>query len=99
MLDVIAALRQSGETLPIAFIRYNPHAFNINHALANLDVETVRDLRLIELIQTWEPCADFEIQYMYYDTYEVQGHLRCEVWDHKDYEISIEQCCRRPIIA
>jgi len=93
----VTGFRKSGETLPVAFIRYNAHAFNIDHRLAHVDL-TAREEQVVDLIQNWEFHADFEIQYMYYDAYEIDGHLRCEVWDHKDYDVAMQNFCRVPVI-
>lgn len=103
MMNIVTALRLAGETRCIAFIRYNPHEFNVDKQLASVS-RADREERLIQEILNWEPTEgmDFEIQYMYYDTYHlIDGQnvsIRLEILDHKDYNSTIAASCRKPII-
>lgn len=54
-----------GNTLPVAFIRYNPDAYHVDGKLTRI-LKKDRESRLIEILKSWT--FDRPIYFMYYDT-------------------------------
>lgn len=69
MSDVHRSLTLEGNTLPIAFIRYNPDAYRIDNRLIRT-LKRQREQKLIDTINSWTFERPFGIHYMYYDTIE-----------------------------
>lgn len=98
MMDIVASWKTSGDDRPFSFIRYNPHGFRIDDDKVIVDSST-RLIKLVDTIKKWESRKNFELLYMYYDVYLVDGKHRCCIWDHEDYSMELEKFCREPMIA
>jgi len=69
MNNIVASWRLGGNSMPIIFIRYNPHAFKIDGETKRTTM-TERHKKLTELLdrlRTTEPKRDVQIFYMFYD--------------------------------
>jgi hypothetical protein len=97
MMNIISALRLTGENRPIGFIRYNPHSYTVNKIKCVVDHDDKEEM-LIDVLNHWSSSRDFNIQYMYYDSYSVDKNLRCCIWDHVDYERKLIDHCFDPIV-
>ena len=99
MTKVHAALAIEGNTLPLVFIRYNPHAVRKDGRL--LEISTSKRLdRLISVIQSWEYDSQqsLQIQYMYYNCHTTDEGLKLDIWDSSDYNSDVRSCCSSPLV-
>jgi len=70
MNNIVSAWRLGGNSIPIVFIRYNPHAFVVDGTTKRTTIGE-RHKKLIELldhIRNTEPVKEVQIFYMFYDT-------------------------------
>ena len=67
MRKVIESLTVDGNTLPIQFIRYNPHSYSIDGVKQRTN-QTQRHEQLIQEIHTTLFTCPFSVLYMFYDT-------------------------------
>lgn len=89
MVKLLEAWLLEGNTLPVRFIRYNPHAFQIDGKEQKV-TRAVREARLLEVIQE-AAGADgdgMQVRYMYYD--EVSGQPAIM----QDPAFAIDDCVR-----
>lgn len=88
MANVVSSLRMEGNTMPIAWIRYNPHAFKVNNVTKRV-TQKDRLQALIGAIRKMKFGAGREVRvaYMYYDT--VNGDP-C-VLDDPEYSASVRE--------
>ena len=92
MLNVVASLRLSGETQPIAFLRYNPNYFKFNEIKTDISQEERSDT-ILNFIDAWIPRQNFEIHYYCYNSYTLDDETeRVCVWDHKDFDPKLQEC-------
>jgi hypothetical protein len=96
MTEVISALRISGETRSIAFIRYNPHRYRVND-IKQITTQDYREKVLVSTLQTWKATHDFDLLYMYYNVYTVDNTSRCSIWDHIEFSEQLITHCLQPI--
>ena len=77
---------------PLCFIRFNPHAFQIDDVTQKV-LKKTRYAKLIDLLKTYQPQKLLEIIYLYYDCYhDDEKRLRAEIWDDPDYDETLKQC-------
>ncbi len=90
MGELFQAFLIDGNTLPVAIIRYNPHAFTID-GCARKVLKKDRERRLAEVIKGWQfsSSGSLQVQYMYYDT--EGGDLT--IWKDPLYPDTMKQCC------
>ena len=93
MADVQSSLLLGGDTRPLLFIRYNPHAFRVKGQLIKLKKRD-REARLVEHIKQLmsdEPIQPnpFAIHFMYFDTAD---GLRPAVCDDPDWNHHWDGC-------
>ena len=67
MSKVIESLTIDGNTLPIRFIRYNPHSYTVDNMKQKTN-QTQRHQQLIEKIVNTEFTSQFSVKCMFYDT-------------------------------
>lgn len=72
MNNIVASWSLSGNSMPIIFIRYNPHAFKVDGKTKRTQMaERHKKLMdLMDIIKTMEPSRDVQVYYMFYDTDE-----------------------------
>lgn len=70
---IAETLALSGNTLPIAMIRFNPDVFRINDKVESIKKKD-RYKKLIEIIKNWKQDSNLVVSYMYYDQ-ESNGDL------------------------
>jgi len=70
MTDTQRSLVLEGNTLPIMFIRYNPHGYKVDGVVRKNMWKKHREERLVEFIRTLTFTQPFGVTYMYYDTVE-----------------------------
>lgn len=99
MIKIHTAFAVEGNTLPVGFIRYNPHAFRVDGQLRRVSTKD-RLARLLDVVSNWQfgPEASLQIQYMYYDCHTVGDQMRLDIWDDSDYSQDVISCCRDPIV-
>jgi hypothetical protein len=97
MTKTIESLAMEGNTLPVIFIRYNPHAYTVDGVHVSM-LKKKREAVLLDLISnpkshiyTGGPLA---IQYMYYDTTDGVA----DVTKDPEYNTLIAECCLPPIV-
>lgn len=99
MTKVHAAMAIEGNTLPLLFIRYNPHAFRVDGQLHTVRTRDRLD-RLVQFIEKWQSSADnpLEVQYMFYSCEQMQSGLSLNIWSDEAYNSEVRACCRDPIV-
>jgi hypothetical protein len=101
MADTLAALQVEGNTLPIVFLRYNPHAFKVD-GKTKRTLKKDREAKLLEVIRdalSGKLNADRQVavQYLFYDT-AADGEL--EIWKNPDYDERFKKDhCLTPITS
>lgn len=70
--NIVASWCLGGNSVPVVFIRYNPHAFKVDGTTKRTTmVERHKKLtELLDRIKTMEPSQDVHVFYMFYDTEE-----------------------------
>lgn len=97
MAKIMESLAIAGNTIPIVFIRYNPHAFAVNgNKIRKSKAE--REAKLVALLQDADSCLypsgrSCTMQYMYYDTLGDQAEVTCD----PAYNQMMRDCCERAI--
>lgn len=81
MTDVHRTLVLEGNTFPVIFIRYNPHAFSVNGRKRKI-TSVARQASLINCIKSANFERPFSVQYMYYDVLGSQP----QVFKHPEYD-------------
>jgi len=66
MADVYRTLALEGNTMPIAFVRYNPDAHRSNDKLVRV-LKRDREKTLVEMLKSWKFDRPFGVYYMYYN--------------------------------
>ena len=66
MADVVGAIR-TNDDCKLLFIRYNPDSFSVDGCKRKISV-ALRECKLLEIIQDYEPKQDVAILYLFYDT-------------------------------
>ena len=66
MADVHRTLALEGNTLPLAFVRYNPDAHRLNGTLVRV-LKKDREAKLVEVLNSWKFDRPFGVYYIYYD--------------------------------
>ena len=107
MIWIRDSLTHQGVTLPIAFIRYNPHPYSVGDQPGPAQDVTVREKTLLDLIcgtpESPHPSlydgSPFKIVYMYYDCDASEdGTLLPRVHANPEYNPTLKPCCARPIV-
>ena len=86
MTDVVAAIRCSGDTRKILWVRFNPDAFFVDGRRCKV-LRKDKMVRLVEFLRTSKPIKDVEIAYLFYDT----TNGKPEIFAHKDYDESVKK--------
>ena len=94
MNDIYSAIRCEGKTIPILFIRYNPHSFLMDGKTKKI-YKKERETKLLKFINEYIPKNLLEIQYMYYDIIENSVLITKEL----EYNENIKKCVLLPIPA
>lgn len=98
MADIVLSLAAEGNTLPIQFVRYNPHAFKVDGATVRT-LKRDREACLVSYLRALPPVdastPPLAVQYMFYDT--EAGHP--VVTRDPDYSPHFADCCLPPITA
>ena len=99
MTKVHAAFAVEGNTLPLLFIRYNPHAFKVDGQLCAVGTGN-RLARLVQFVQDWQcvPAKALEVQYMFYSCEKQEGALSLTIWSDAAYNSEVRACCREPVV-
>jgi len=72
MNNIVSAWCLGGNSMPVVFIRYNPHAFKVDGTTKRTTIGE-RHKKLTEIlnhIKTMEPVKEVQVYYMFYDTEE-----------------------------
>ncbi len=98
MLDIHGALDCEGNSLPLLFIRYNPHAFSVDGVTSKVSSKDRQD-RLVGIIRDWVAPVpgSLQIQYMYYDCRSLDGSLQTCIWQDNEFHPYLLACCSDPI--
>ena len=90
MSKIIESLTLDGNTLPIQFIRYNPHSYSIDGVKQRTN-QTQRHEQLIQAIHTTLFTCPFSVlyiyNYMFYDTI----NNRPAIFNNTEYNESFKQ--------
>ena len=98
MATVVESLAVGGNTLPVMFIRYNPHAYTVDGA-SRARLRRERETVIVRALQDeahamWQSRRPLSVQYMYYDSLEGQA----EVTYADDYNAEVRACCLPAIV-
>lgn len=98
MACVLEALSLGGNTLPVVFLRYNPHAFTVDERRVK-KLKTVREAALIALLRdptsaVFTDTRPVVVQYMYYDTREGVAAVTSD----PEYNQYFAGCCLPAIV-
>ena len=106
MADIVAALTLDGNTLPVAFVRYNPHAFTLDGVRKKVPT-TTRLNRLIatvrSLVARGPELPPFSVTYMFYDVESppisgpANATSRLCIWSSPDYDKTVRDACCDPV--
>ena len=79
MVKLVEAWLLEGNTLPVRFIRYNPHAYKVDGKTSRVP-KKVREARLLEAIREAAEAdgEGMQIRYMYYDVESGQPVRSCK---------------------
>ena len=92
MNDIVTAIRCSGNSLPILFIRYNPDAFKVNGITERVP-KIKRESKLIKFIKEYKPSkSELEIKYMYYNTIKIDDYKIPEITQDLEYNEEMVKC-------
>jgi uncharacterized Zn-finger protein len=86
MSDVARTLILEGNTFPVVFLRYNPHAYRVNGVKRRKNVKR-REKELASCIENMQFTQPFAVKYMYYDM--ANNGEPC-VLAHADYDKSFK---------
>lgn len=82
MSKILEALTIGGNTLPIIFIRFNPHAFKVNNITCRVP-RVKREERLVSLLKDMPtPTRPLTIHYLYYDCSDKDT---LTIWESDEY--------------
>lgn len=93
MSDVHRSLIMEGNTIPIAFVRYNPHAFKVDAETKRTPLK-VREERLVKFLNEMTFDKDFQVSYLYYDTTEDVP----TIFHDASYDATFKQLVRHVIV-
>jgi len=98
MGHIMTGLAIDGNTLPVLFIRYNPHSFKIDYEKQKGLPKKEREQILIQFIKDYKsPGEGLDIAYMYYD-YETDGDdVNLVVTNSNEYHPQMKECVRHII--
>lgn len=89
MTDIHRSIVLEGNTIPIAFVRYNPNTYRIGGAI-QLTPKRDREAHLEKVLSQWTFTKPFEIVYLYYD--QTDGEL--DMWKDPAYEQAVRDVAR-----
>ncbi len=89
MSDAHSSLLVEGNTMPFAFLRYNPNAYRIN-GVSQRFAKAKREERLVEVLNNWSFEREFEAVYMFYDAEEGEA----TVWKDPAFNSNFREICR-----
>lgn len=94
MLKIRESLLLGGNTLPVRFIRYNPHAYQVDGKTKRTNKKD-REKKLLEVVRSATlKISDFSIQYLFYDVVD----SRNVIWDDEAFvSTDLEACCLPPL--
>jgi hypothetical protein len=98
MSRILTSLTLAGNSLPILFIRYNPHSFKVDGKNRRV-LKRDREKQLVKFIQEYKSneSRPIDIAYMYYDSDTVDGSVYPTLLDHEDYNEKMKECVRHVI--
>jgi uncharacterized C2H2 Zn-finger protein len=98
MGHIMTGLAIDGNTLPVLFIRYNPHSFKIDYEKQKGLPKNEREQILIQFIKDYKSTGvPLDIAYMYYD-YETNGDdVNLVVTNSNEYHPQMKECVRHII--
>jgi len=100
MSHVLTALRLEGNTLPILFVRYNPHAYRLDGHLQRT-LKKDREAQLVQFLTTYKPLTSgsIDIAYMFYDSETLEDGSVSPTLTHNDeYNTTMKQCIRHVLV-
>jgi len=86
MVDVHRTLALEGNTLPLAFVRYNPDAHRSDGTPVRV-LKKDREAKLVETLNSWTFDRPFGVYYMYYDKIDDEP----AVFDDIEYDPSFRE--------
>lgn len=92
MSETFRSLLLEGNTLPVAFIRYNPHKFTRDGASIT-KLKRDREAELVEKIKNWEFEQPAGVYYMYYDTVDETPLIFCDPEYNEGFKEYLIGCC------
>ncbi len=102
MARIIESLTVEGNTLPIVFVRYNPHEFKIDGQTERIP-RRAREASILRHVNaavgaTRELGFTLSILYMYYDTVTVDSVCIPQVLEDPEYNSHMAACCLPSIV-
>lgn len=99
MSKIHTAFMLDGNTLPVAFVRYNSDVYKIDGKVRHTRKKH-REAKLIDVIQQWKfgPPSSLQIMYMYYDASTSVSGLTLDIWEESGYNGNMRACCVEPIV-
>ena len=93
MMDVVAALRCSGDTRKILWVRFNPDAFSVDGARKRVSRKD-KMARLVEFLRNYKPTQPVEIAYLFYDT----TNGKPEIFNDTDFPSEVKEMVTHVIV-
>lgn len=99
MAKVHESLALEGNTLPLMFIRFNPHDFRLDGKKISKTISE-RQFALLKLIEEIElkTAPLFQIVYMFYDSYTIDNKTFPQVFYDPDYDEGLKSLCTKTIV-
>ena len=102
MARSLESLACEGNTMPIVFIRYNPHAYQLGDRPGPTKDRVTREQALIDLLtgpSLLDENSPLKIVYMFYDCDKMtDGSLRPRIHSDPEYNELMKKCCTPPIV-
>ncbi len=86
MSDVQRTLMLEGNSIPIVFLRYNPHAYKVDNKVKKMKLKD-KEAKLIEYLRNITFDQSFGVVFMFYDTMDGDPYI----FSHPDYADSFNE--------
>ena len=99
MAKIHESLALEGNTLPLMFIRYNPHKYKVNGKNGD-KTKLQRQSALFALIESVDLRAaqPMQVVYMFYDSIETDNVLPPQIFDNSEYDPELKLLCTQTIV-
>lgn len=91
MSDVIRTLNLEGNTLPIIFLRYNPHDFTVDNVKQKVLLRD-KEAKLVDYLRKIDFEEPFSVIYMFYDTVDGEPYIFTDPRYSDSFKSLVKEC-------